>query len=400
MPNSPEPRVLFIHNFATHYTQRTFELLAQRIDVQFLFYSKGTEWYWQSEHGVLEGRFSARYLRGFSFFGTRVVPGLVRHLLAGPYDAVVKCINGRFALPLSFLAARLRGKPFVLWTGIWMRLQTPFHRFAYPMTRFLYRHSDAIVAYGSHVKSFLVSEGVPEHRIFVTRHAVDNSAYSRLINAGEIASLKSRLQISFKARIILYLGRLEPIKGLEYMLEAFARVRRDDTVLVIAGAGSLRDELQELAVRLGIANGVRFPGYVPVEKAIVYYAAAYVYVLPSVTRRSGKESWGLVVNEAFNQGLPVIASEAVGAAAGGLVRDGETGLVVPERDAASLARSLQVLLDSPELRDRLSSSAKALVKTWNQEQMVDQFQAAIEFALRTRRRLRIAEARRLNAFEK
>ena len=63
---------------------------------------------------------------------------------------------------------------------------------------------------------------------------------------------------------------------------------------------------------------------------------ADVYVLPSITTRLFKEPWGLVVNEAFNQGVPVIATDAVGAAAGGLVENGVNGFVVPEGNSRAI----------------------------------------------------------------
>ena len=79
-------------------------------------------------------------------------------------------------------------------------------------------------------------------------------------------------------------------------------------------------------------------GYVSPEEALTYYATADLFVLPSVTMPTGKEPWGLVVNEAMNQGLPVVATEAVGAAAGGLVQAGVNGFIVPERDSEALAQ--------------------------------------------------------------
>jgi glycosyltransferase involved in cell wall biosynthesis len=374
--------VLFVHNFVTHYSQRTFELLAKRVKTRFLFFSRGGESYWLPEHGIRTGDFDGRYLRGISVLGTRVVPGLILRLLMDRYDVIVKSIDGRFALLAAFLIARLRRKPFVLWTGVWMKIDTPLHRLLYPLTRFLYRHADAVVAYGSHVKEFLVSQGVVANRVFVTRHAVDNERYSRPVPFEDRDALRRRLGIAPEIRIVLYLGRLEPVKGLEYLVEAFASLRREDAALVIAGTGTERSALEALAARVGVSASVRVPGYVPIDEALAYYSIAWVYVLPSVTMHDHKECWGLVVNEAFNQGVPVIATEAVGAAAGGLVRDGDTGLVVPERDVPSLARALQRLLDSAELRCRLSRNAKAIIKTWDQEHMVDQFEAAIRFALR------------------
>src|SRR5579883_3483923 len=324
-------RVLFVHNFATHYSLRMFELLSQRVKTRYLFFSRGEESYWLPEHGVREGKFDGRYLRGISVLGTRIVPELLPRLLTDRYDVVVKSIDGRFALPAAFLAARLRRKPFILWTGVWMKIDTPLHRLFYPITRFFYRHADAIVAYGSHVMRFLAAEGVRPDRIFVTRHAVDNALYSRPVPAEEREALRVRLGIAPGIKIVLYLGRLEPVKGLTYLVEAFASLRRSDAVLVLAGTGREKSALAALAARFEIADSVRFPGYIPIDQALVYYSAAWTYVLPSVTMHDHKECWGLVVNEAFNQGVPVIATDAVGAAAGGLVRDGETGFVVPER---------------------------------------------------------------------
>src|SRR5205823_12072283 len=94
--------------------------------------------------------------------------------------------------------------------------------------------------------------------------------------------------------------------------------------------------LEQLVSRMGIDERVRFAGYVPVDETVAYYALASVVVLPSVTTPQAKEAWGLVVNEAFNQGVPVIATDAVGAVAGGLVRDGVNGLVVPEANSAAI----------------------------------------------------------------
>ena len=81
------------------------------------------------------------------------------------------------------------------------------------------------------------------------------------------------------------------------------------------------------------------------------YAGSDVVVLPSIATRDFREPWGLVTNEAFNQGVPVIATDAVGAAAGGLIEHERTGLVVPAGDAEALAGALRRLHDDPALRD-------------------------------------------------
>src|ERR1017187_3205870 len=145
-------RIAFVTNFASHYRVRTFEILAKYHNVQYLFFSGGDEWYWQRRHGTRAGDFEYEYLSGISVAGTRITPSLIARLLRGNFDVVVKCINGRFALPAAYLAARLRHRPFVLWTGIWSTLNTRFHKAASFVPSYIYRHADAVVVYGEHVK--------------------------------------------------------------------------------------------------------------------------------------------------------------------------------------------------------------------------------------------------------
>jgi glycosyltransferase involved in cell wall biosynthesis len=98
-----------------------------------------------------------------------------------------------------------------------------------------------------------------------------------------------------------------------------------------------------------------------------FYAGSDVVVVPSVPTRDFLEPWGLVVNEAFDQGVPVIATTAVGAAAGGLVRHEQTGLIVAPDDAAGLATALRRLHHDRALRARLGAAARAAVRGFSHE---------------------------------
>ena len=374
-------RVTFVTNLCPHYRVRTFETLAGYHSVTYYFFSAGEEWYWQQQHGSRVGDFTYEYLRGIRLGRTRITPTLVSKLLLKPSDVFVKCINGRFALPVTYLIARLRKKPFVLWTGIWTTLQTPFHRLVFPLTRYIYRHADAVVVYGEHVKRYLLSQGVAESRIFVAAHAVDNTKYSQEVTAVERQQLRDRLGIGADQRVVLYVGRLEPNKGLQYLVDAFQRLKAENVLLLLAGEGAEKHRLQEKIAALGITQKVRFANYVPPEETLPYYALAYVLVLPSITTTIGKETWGLVVNEAMNQGCPVITTDAVGAAAGGLVQDGSNGLVVPERDPEALTAALQCLLDRPDLRQRMSQNSRVVVARWDNERMVVGFRQALEYVM-------------------
>lgn len=373
-------RVAFVTNFCPHYRVRTFEIFSQYYDIDYYFFSAGNDWYWQQQNGVHSGNFHYEYLHGVSIGRTRITPDLPFKLFGGSYDAYIKCINGRFALPITYLVSRLRKKPFILWTGIWMRLQTPGHLLMFPITRFIYRHADALVVYGEHVKKYLLSEGVREEHIFVTSHAVDNDAHSRLVGEEEKIAIIQNLNIPQGKMIILYLGRLEKAKGIHFLIDAFASLNRDDSILVFAGDGAHRNPLVNRAIEVGIIDRVRFAGYVKPEQTTSYYAVAYVCVLPSITTKTFKEPWGLVVNEAFNQGVPVIATDAVGAAAGGLVQDRLNGYIVKEGSADDLASALRMLLDNPQLRETMGKNARTIIAKWDNEHMVLGFRRALDYA--------------------
>lgn len=374
-------RIAFVTNFCSHYRVKTYETLARYFDVDYYFFSAGDEWYWRQEHGTRSGNFHYEYLPGFRLGRTRVTPTLPYKLLRGKYEVFIKCINGRFALPITYVVARLKRRPFILWTGVWMRLQTPFHRLFFPLTRYIYRHADAVVVYGEHIKHYLMSEGVNPEKIFVAHHAVDNKVYSRAVSVEEKVKLRQKLDIPPSQKVILYLGRLVEEKGLYYLLEAFASLQREEVTLVLAGEGPERTRLEQIVDEKDLRDRVRFTGYVAPEHSVPYYAIAWVCVLPSVTTFSFKEPWGLVVNEALNQGVPVVATDAVGAAAGGLLSDGFNGFIVPERDANALADALQKILDDPALRDQLGQNARSAIADWDNERMVMGFRQAVEYVM-------------------
>jgi glycosyltransferase involved in cell wall biosynthesis len=379
-PRAQRLRAILVSNFCPHYRVRTYELLAREMDVRFLFVSRGEEDYWDPRRGVQRGDFPHEYLSGFHLApGLRVTPGLVSRLWRSDAEVIFMALADRFSVPVGYGLARLRRKSFVLWTGLWQHPRTRFHRVTFPLLRYIYTHADAVVVYGSHVRDYLVGVGVRPDRIFVAEHAVDNAVYDRPVSAEGRARLRDELGAGPR-QVVLYVGRLAPSKGLADLVRAVADLADLKPLLVLVGDGALRAELEAQAAALGVAT--RFVPPVAAGEVYPYYAAADVLVLPSVTTTAGREPWGLVVNEAMNQATPVVASTAVGAAAGGLVRNGETGLVFPEGDSSALARALRCVLSDPALAERLGRAGREAVSRHTNERMVAAFVAA---AARARR---------------
>ncbi len=210
-------------------------------------------------------------------------------------------------------------------------------------------------------------------------HAVDNSAYNHPVDENLKSGLRARLSLAPGQKILVFIGRLVASKGCMDLLKAFATLDAPDTVLLFVGDGPERRRMEEFIRGHGLQARVRFTGHVPPQSVAPYYAISYAMVLPSITNAAGREPWGLTVNEAFNAGLPVIASDAVGAAAGGLVQDGINGFIVPEQNPQELARALRRLLDAPALRDSMSAAAREEITHWTQARMAENFMAALRY---------------------
>lgn len=174
------------------------------------------------------------------------------------------------------------------------------------------------------------------------------------------------------ARIVLFVGRIQRLKGLEVLLRAFERLSDLDARLIIVGGqpGTSHEtreiaRLQHLAARLGIAERTHFVGAVDHAQLPLYYSAADVSVMPS-----SYESFGLVAVESLACGTPVVATRVGGLTS--IVRDGETGLLVPWRAPDLFAERLRrVLLDEP-FRARLASQARQSVLSYDWDSIADE----------------------------
>jgi glycosyltransferase involved in cell wall biosynthesis len=364
-------RIAFIDYFPTHYRRGLYEELSRRMSADFYFYADERERYWNRKLSIVrDGDFRRVELRRLRIAGEPFLPGIVRTLRSERYDAVVKSLNGRVMLPLTYLTARSRGVAFILWTGMWHHPRTAFHRLSRLPTESLYRHADAIVAYGDHVRRFVaLTRGVDPAKVFVAGQAVD---------AGRFTAVEPRFDE--KVPEILYVGQFEERKGLPFLLDAFSMLRAEGAParLRLIGNGSMEQDLRRRAAG---HDAIEFVGHVEQDHLPRHLAAARCLVLPSITTPLDREPWGLVCNEAMHAGIPVVASDAVGAAAGGLVRDGRNGFVVPEQSAEALAAALRPLVRDRHVAREMGATARIDVSAFDHRRMADGFEAAVEHAV-------------------
>ena len=325
--------VLFVTNHAPSFRTGAFAALHEAEDVVFALVGGGVR-----HGGTIDGA-------ELPFPVIRPSQRAVARLAAsGRFRAVVAGLSGRVALPAAYLGARAARVPFVLWATIWRHPRTAAHALSYLPLRHIYRHADAIATYGPHVSAYVHAKGAGD-AVFEAPQSVDDAFWG----APAVPTRQAPFQVMFA-------GRLEGEKGLPVLLSAWrsSGLPAPAVALLTVGDGPFRAR--------AVATGAFCPpGPIAPEGVRSFYAGSDVVVVPSVPTRDFLEPWGLVVNEAFDQGVAVIASTAVGAAAGGLVRHEQTGLVVPAGDADALAGALRRLHDDPELRARLGAAGRAAV---------------------------------------
>lgn len=291
--------------------------------------------------------------------------------IVGRYRAVVCGLGGRLALPGAYLAARRARIPFVLWTSIWEHPRTLAHAVSWLPTRHLYRTADAVVTYGPHVTRY-VERFRTQGAVFEAPQAADPAHFGRAVADRELEAARKRAGVAPGQALVLFVGRLVREKGLEVLADAWRRAAVEpDAVLAVAGDGPLKPPGNAL-------------GRVARADLPALYAAAGVLVLPSIRTRTFTEPWGLVTNEAMHQGTPVIATDAVGAAAGGLVRDGRNGLVAPAGDAEALSARIRLAVRNPELRTQLAKAAREDVAAYTPEAWAAGVADALKASLPTR----------------
>jgi glycosyltransferase involved in cell wall biosynthesis len=157
---------------------------------------------------------------------------------------------------------------------------------------------------------------------------------------------------------VLFLGRLVPVKAVDNIIEAVARIppeKRALVDLIIAGTGTENLQLHLLASKYGIESNINFVGQVRSDDRVQFFKDADVFVLPSIS-----EPWGLVVNEALSSGVPVIAPFWVGAVTD-LVIHNYSGLVLNSNNPQEIANALIYAIDNKEKMKQMGANGACLV---------------------------------------
>lgn len=209
------------------------------------------------------------------------------------------------------------------------------------------------------------------HRVTVisrvlTERADGYGVLSERIPNGVDATSIGAVPRSASGRQVLYVGRLEPMKGVDTLIQAFASIVDLGATLTIVGDGSCRAALQEQVCQAGLTERVVFVGYVPVPDVYAYYRRADVFC-----GLSRSEALGNVFLEAQAAGCAVVATRVGGIV--DVVLDGQTGLLVPPDDARAAALALRQCLQDPALRERLAQNGIVHAQAYDWRQIAARY---------------------------
>ena len=304
----------------------------------------------------------------------------VTHLNRGRYDprilidlialgrerkARVLHVHGYAAADFGRLAARRIGAALVLHEHFADPSMPGYQGLA---DRMLAPLTDAAIAVSGSTRDFLVQERfVPRDRVRLIWNGAPLDEFAPA-GPGEAAALRRELEVEADTPLIGAIGRLNTQKGHRYLLDAAASVlaKRPDVKFLIVGDGDLAESLGEQARTLGIADRVLMAGHrsdVPrILAAIDVFAIASIY-----------EGTPLTLFEAMAAGKAVVSTAVDGCAE--VLRDGETGLLVPPRDPAALAEALLLVVEDEGKRNRFAQAALADSRNYDANECVRKIEA-------------------------
>ncbi len=282
----------------------------------------------------LESNLSSRLLVPFYLIGGII--GMIRLMKVERYDF----LQAHWPLPsflFAYIGKLLAGTRVISsFYGVevrWIKNNLPFLKF---FLKWVINKSDVVTAITPSTAAEIRS---------IQDTDIEVIPYSLGLKDGAASGAAAAID-SHSDGIVLFVGRLVERKGVDYLLRAIQLVRqKHDVRTIIVGEGSEKEKLMRLAVELGIESSVTFAGYIDEDQLARYYQECSMLALPAVYDQKGDtEGQGVVIIEAWSFKKPVVASGIGGI--GDVVTDGETGILVREKDIGDLSRAISSLIEN------------------------------------------------------
>ncbi|MBA2840126.1 glycosyltransferase involved in cell wall biosynthesis [Methanococcus maripaludis] len=351
-------RILFVHNSIPDYRIPLFSKLANypEFDCNFIIFGKyNVECKQKINCGLNSSKFEFIIFKKYSII--RIINNFLKirkKIINGNYDMIIfdaptypeiMLLN----LPLISKIFFKNCKPFVkiIWDEEFEWNKSFKRKIVLPLSKYLNKNADAILVPTKLHKKWQIKLNVDPKKIILFPNVTN--IYKKY-DEKKIKRICQKYGLNNKS-IITYVGRLVPIKGVKFLIEAYFQLisenenLKKDTVLMIVGDGEDKNKLIKIAKKINEAGGnVIFTGHINNSDLSEYYEISKFGVVPSVNISGTSEAYGLVVNEFLVYGKPVLVSNVVGASAL-IVDNPEFGHIFKEKNIKDIKNNLKMLLD-------------------------------------------------------
>ncbi|MCQ9205355.1 MAG: glycosyltransferase [Omnitrophica bacterium] len=272
----------------------------------------------------------------------------------------------------GFLAGKTTGVSIIVssvpsFTFLWKKK----HQLRY---KFLSLFFDRFITISEAIAKFMVNNCKISPKKVTAVHAGFLDEFNRQTDAATVSDMRKKFALTENNLVIGTVARLDSRKGYFYLLDAASKIIKDypEVKLICAGGGEMQAELEEYARKLGIESEVIFAG--TVNDVPNFLGLLDIFTLPSLD-----EGLGIVILEAMNAGLAVVASNVGGIPE--MVDEAETGLLVEPANAEALANALITLIKDKDLRIKMGELAKQRVKRFSSQEMTRKLEEIYDFCI-------------------
>lgn len=331
-------RVLFITNYPSPYRVNFYDQLGKTLDVTVLFadrisqkVTRDAAWYEKSQGHFRMIQLTKRLL---TVHGRDLCLDVMQWV-RNDFDAIIVCGYSSPTAVLAMLYMRLRGIPFYM--EVDGGLIRPDSNWKYRIKEWLVTRPNAWISSGKYTTKYLTHYGADETKIqyYPFSSLWEKEIPSEIPSPEEKQRLREQLELPEK-RIVIAVSRFISSKRLDMLIRSGAELGKEVGIYLIGGEPT--EEYLQLQQELE-ADNVHFVGFLKKDRLVEYYRAADLFALPTQT-----DVWGLVVNEAMAQGLPVVTTDRCVAGLE-LIESGKNGYIIPVDDQQALTEAIQRVLD-------------------------------------------------------
>ena len=254
----------------------------------------------------------------------------------------------------GILAKFFLKKPYVVY-GRGTDVYSPW-LFKNTISKIIIKNAGAVIALTEDMKQKM--NKIYKRDIIVIPNGLDILKFNNLLKE----NIRKLMKISNDEKIIIFVGRLHPVKGIEYLIKALELIRQKNakTKLIIVGDGEEMERLEKLVKELNLTNNVMFVGRISNEDIPKYMTLSDVLVLPSL-----KEGFPITLLEAMASGLPIIATNVGGVPE--IIKNGENGFLVEPKNPEAIAEKVLLLFENNELYKQIVEKNKEDGKRYSWE---------------------------------